>query len=38
MLRGVPFEYSFMDEEVGKLYEADITVSRHHQFLYADGY
>ena len=25
---GVPFEYSFMDEEVGKLYEADITVSR----------
>jgi putative ABC transport system permease protein len=25
---GVPFEYSFMDEEVGRLYEADITVSR----------
>jgi len=25
---GVPFEYSFLDEEVGKLYETDITLSR----------
>jgi putative ABC transport system permease protein len=25
---GVPFEYSFMDEYVGRIYEADITVSR----------
>ncbi|HEV3326239.1 MAG TPA: ABC transporter permease, partial [Puia sp.] len=25
---GVPFEYSFLDEEVNKLYETDITLSR----------
>jgi putative ABC transport system permease protein len=25
---GVPFEYTFMDEYVGQMYEADITVSR----------
>jgi putative ABC transport system permease protein len=25
---GVPFEYAFMDEYVGQMYEADITVSR----------
>ena len=27
-VRGVPFEYAFMDEYVGHIYEADITVAR----------